>query len=102
MAHGCGRVAEDLGPPGVVPRGGGGSEDEDLRFLQVELQAAVSHPGCDVLHSFLEVVPGGVGFLGEVEDELGVVGVGYYAESVFSDDGYEGGHVDVEERGAEG
>lgn len=56
MVCGCGRVTEGRGPPGVVPHGGGGSEDEDFHFLRVVLQAAASHPGCDVLHSFLETV----------------------------------------------
>lgn len=77
---------------GGFPRAGGhqvSSQAEEVEprmrtcvFSEVELQAAVLHPGCDVFHSFLEVVPADVGFFGKGEDELGVIGVGDGVEPV--------------------
>lgn len=50
----------------------------------------------------MKVDSGRSGFVGERDDQLGVVSVGDDVESVASDDGCKGGHVDVEEDRAQG
>ncbi|KAJ1205825.1 hypothetical protein NDU88_001251 [Pleurodeles waltl] len=90
------------GPPRVVPGGGGCPEDEDFCLVGVEFQAAISHPVGDCFHSFVEIGFGGGRVVGEGEDELGVVGVGDDVEVVTAGHLCEGGHVNVEQRWAQG
>lgn len=63
MVSWSGWISEGRGPQGVVPGSGGGSKDEDLCLLLVELLAAVAHPSRDVFHSFLEAESGVFGVL---------------------------------------
>ena len=79
----------------VVPK------DHDFCFVGVELQAVDSHPVGDTGHAFVEVSSGGGGVFREGEDELCVVGIRNYIESMGSDDVGQGSHVGIEEGGAE-
>ncbi|KAJ1174642.1 hypothetical protein NDU88_006462 [Pleurodeles waltl] len=80
-----GWVSECESPPGVAPCVELGAQDEYLGLVCVELKAAISHPAGNYFHAFVEIVSGLFWFVGEVEDEVGVVGIGEEVHYVASD-----------------
>ena len=89
------------GPPGIVPWGVLVAEDHHLSLIRVQFQAIFFHPGGDAGRAIVEVGSDGGGVFGEGENELSVVSVGDYVESVGSYNVGQHCHVSVEEGGAE-
>lgn len=72
-----------------------------LHLVCVQLQTVVLHPVCYVCHSSVEVGSGGGGVVGEGEDQLGVLCLGNYVETMGSDHVSQRGPICIDERGAE-
>lgn len=68
----------------------------------MEICPAEAHTCWHISHPLWLVVSCDVGYLGEGEAELGVLGVGYYAESMFTDALSKRSHVDIADKVTEG